>query len=85
MSNRFRALLLVASLLIATPGVAAEWEFVGSWRVSVKCPGFEQINNVTVGRADRSKITGTTNVGDVFGKITAGQFDGRLFVFTNKY
>ncbi len=87
MFRKVEAILLAVTMLSSAvaPAAAAEWDLVGQWRASVTCPNFSQINTITIGRADGSKITGTTNVGDVFGKITAGQFDGESFVFTNKY
>lgn len=79
---------LIAMMMVpvqSTATLAADWDMVGAWKLTVKCPKFQQVNNVTVGRADLSKIVGTTNVGDVYGKITAGKFDGEDFIFTNKY
>lgn len=87
MSRKLNSLVCASVLLLsaAAPAAAAEWDLVGQWRARVTCPHFSQTNSITIGRADGSKITGTTNVGDVFGKITAGEFDGERFVFTNKY
>lgn len=80
------AIVAVAATLLNTglPS-AAEWELKGSWRVNVTCRDFTQVNNVTIGRADRSKVLGTTNVDNGFGKIVQGAFDGKNFVFANTY
>jgi hypothetical protein len=87
MFKKVEAISLAVALLSSAvaPAAAAEWNLVGQWRASVTCPHFSQTNTITIGRADGSKITGTTNVNDNFGKITAGEFDGERFVFTNKY
>ena len=86
----FKALTRAATaamtvFLAAGVATAAEGELAGSWRVDVTCRDFKQVNNVTIGQADMSKVLGTTNVGDGFGKIVAGQFDGKNFVFLNEY
>lgn len=77
----------VGLVLLASSGAVAQdsWSLVGSWRLNVTCKNFEQVNTVTIGRADGRKVTGTTNVGDAFGKIGAGAFDGVNFEFSNKY
>lgn len=67
------------------PATATDWELSGSWRVNVTCRDYTQINNLTIGRADQSRVTGTTNVNDGYGKIEGGAFDGKNFTFTNKY
>jgi hypothetical protein len=79
--------VIAAAAILLTTGLsgAAEWELKGSWRLNVTCRDFSQVNNVTIGRADRSKVLGTTNVDNGFGKIVDGAFDGKNFVFTNKY
>lgn len=81
-----RAALATAGILLSSGlAAAAEWELEGSWRLNVTCRNFSQVNNVTIGRADESKVLGTTNVDNGFGKIVGGAFDGKNFVFTNKY
>jgi hypothetical protein len=76
---------IAAIVLTTAPAAAADWELAGSWRVNVTCRDYTQVNNLTIGRADASRVTGTTNVNDGFGKITGGSFDGRNFTFTNQY
>ena len=87
MFSKIEAFILASALLLgaAAPAAADQWDLVGQWSAKVTCPNFSQTNIITIGQAGESKITGTTNVGDVFGKITAGAFDGESFVFTNKY
>jgi hypothetical protein len=81
-----RAMLAASLLLCITgPSNAAGWELEGAWRLDVTCRNYTQVNNVTIGRADASTVIGTTNVGDGFGKIVDGAFDGENFAFSNKY
>ena len=81
------AAVIAATATLLNTGLlsAAEWQLEGSWRVNVTCRDFTQVNNVTIGRADRSKVLGTTNVDNGFGKIVQGAFDGENFVFANTY
>lgn len=78
------ALTLSASIF-ASMAASAPWELTGTWRLAVKCKDFNQTNNVTIGKATATKVMGTTNVDDGFGKIVSGHFDGVSFVFTNRY
>lgn len=64
---------------------AATWQLTGVWRLNAKCQNWHDINVLTIGRADASKVLGTTNVGDGYGKIVGGSFDGVNFEFTNQY
>lgn len=85
LKNTLCALALLSVAAAGTPAMAADWELAGSWRLNVDCRNFDQINNVTVGRADMDKVVGTTNVNDTYGKIVDGQFDGKNFIFENTY
>jgi hypothetical protein len=78
------AILLIGAAL-ASSADASDWTLVGSWRLDVSCKGFAQVNTLVVSEASLTRVLGTTNVNDGYGKIVAGKFDGQNFVLTNKY
>ena len=89
LSTRIVATVLLS--LLATPALAAAASpvsgpsLVGTWKVNVACKTLRYVNVVNIGRADRLKVLGTTNVEDAYGKIISGSFDGTTFQFKNTY
>ena len=61
------------------------WSFVGTWKMNVRCGDYKMINTVRISAADASVIDGTTNVGDGYGQIISGKFDGKNVKFSNTY
>jgi len=79
------AVVAAATIFHVSAAQAADWDFTGNWQMKVSCKGFKQVNTLRISRADMKKVTGTTNVGEGFGKIVSGQFDGEHVVFINEY
>ena len=74
-------------------GVSAEntlaekksWLFIGTWKLNVRCGDYKMINTVRVSAADATVIEGTTNVGDGYGQIISGKFNGKNVKFVATY
>ena len=84
------ALLLVAAVLAGSfssvsLAAGATSSFTGTWKLSVACKGFSQINTLRIWTANQSEVRGTTNVGDGYGQIVGGSFDGTNVIFFNQF
>ena len=82
-------LLTIAALVggLSSAGLAAgsSGSFTGTWKLSVACKGYSQINTLRIWTANQSDVRGTTNVGDGYGQIVGGSFDGANVTFFNQY
>ena len=88
--NKFGILVLTTvvalfSFVEVTSAQEGNWSFVGTWKMEVSCGTNNMINTVKIKKAGADVIIGTTNVGDGFGKIVSGNFDGKNVKFLNKF
>ena len=83
--------ILAAAAVLAMAGAApaaaapAGWSLVGTWTITVKGDQCAATQILRIKSADASKIVGTSNVGDGYGKIVNGSFDGVNVTFTDQF